>query len=317
MAVSVFDVSGVELQDVVSERLVVEMGIYLCGADAGMSQQCLYDAEVGASAQQCGGKGVAQGVGRYVFGDSCGLGLPFDHDEYHGAREVMAAPVEKHEVFFARLDGHLAAVVKPKVQFADCPVGDGHKPFLVAFAQHAYELFGKKEVGKFQMGEFGDTQSAREKHLDDGPVAVTLAHGEVYARFQSVHFFGGEIFGQVLWEEWRLQKFGGVYLQIAVCDEETVECTHAAEDACLRLCTYAVLVYGGCKVLQVFEFHLQWCHVSATEVVEEPVEVVEIGLQRIGRVTALQFQVSGVTPDDGREFVLVHRVVGVSVRQNN
>ncbi len=139
-------VSRVVEQYFAAQRGIVEMGVDLRGADVGVAQERLNDPQVGAAAQQCGGKRVAQGVWRDGLGNARGLALPLDHDENHGAGEMMPAAVEKHEVFFARLDDHLPAVVKPQFKLVDGAVGDGHESLLVALADDADEFLVEKEV---------------------------------------------------------------------------------------------------------------------------------------------------------------------------
>ena len=90
-----------------------EVGVDLGGAYALMAEHGLNGPQVGTALEQNRGKGVAQGVRLNGLLDARSHGLPLDHDEYHGAREVMAAPVEKHVVFLAGLDGHQIAVHIP------------------------------------------------------------------------------------------------------------------------------------------------------------------------------------------------------------
>ena len=130
------------------------MGVDFGGSDALVPEQCLYDAQVGTSLEQCGGEGVAQGVGRDVFLDACFCSLSLNHDENHGACEVGTPPVEKHVVFFSRLDTHLVAHLKPQVQLVQSTVGDGHEALFLSLSHDAQELVFAVEVGQFQVGKF-------------------------------------------------------------------------------------------------------------------------------------------------------------------
>ena len=49
------------------ETAAVNMGVYLCGGNIGMTQHHLDGAEIGAMFQEVGGKGVAQGVRADLF----------------------------------------------------------------------------------------------------------------------------------------------------------------------------------------------------------------------------------------------------------
>ena len=144
------------------------------------------------------------------------------------------------------------------------------------------------------MGELRDAQAAREEHLDDGAVAVALVDREVDACLEHVHLLSGEVFGQVLGQVGRLEQLGGVYLQVAVKLQVTVERAHAAEDARLRLGAQSVLVERGGKVFQVFEFHVQRVEVVVVEIVQQPPQVVAVGLDGVGRYVALQLEIAQV-----------------------
>lgn len=170
-----FHVSGMVEKHRLAERFIVEMGVDLCRADSGMSEQFLDDTQTGTSFKQCGGEAVTQGMGRDGLLYSRCLAEPFHHDEDHCACEVMPAVVEKYIVFFARLDIHLIAVVKPEGELANSLVRDGHQPFLASLARHADEVLLQIEAAHLEVCQFGHTQSAGEEHLDDGTVAVALA----------------------------------------------------------------------------------------------------------------------------------------------
>ena len=169
----------------------------------------------------------------------------------------MPASVEKDIVLLAGLDFHLPPVVEPQLQLMDGALRDGHQSLLAAFTVDADEALRQEEVAKFEIGEFRDTQSTGEKDFDDGAVAVPFVARQVDTVLQSIHFFGGQIFGQMLWQMGRLQQFSRVHVEIAVQDQVTIERAHTAEDACLRLCADAMVGKHRRKVFQIFEFHAQ------------------------------------------------------------
>ena len=148
------------------------------------------------------------------------------------------------------------------------------------------------------MGELANTQPTREQHFDDGAIALSLRLREVDAAFQLVDLGGGEHLGQMLAQAWRLKQLGGVGIDAAVEQQPTVERSNAAEDACLRRWADAEFVNAGSKVLQVFEFHLQHVLLLAVAIGEQMAQVVPIGLEGVGRVVALQFQIAHIGSDD-------------------
>ena len=81
MSLSVLDVAGVVLQNLLPQVAAVQMHIDLCGAYVFVAEHGLYGAEVGAPLKQMGGKAVAEGVGADVLGDAGPLCVIFDEDK--------------------------------------------------------------------------------------------------------------------------------------------------------------------------------------------------------------------------------------------
>ena len=161
-------------ENLFSERLVVEVRVYLRGADVGMSEEHLDDTEIGAAFEHGRCEGVAEGVGRDGLLDARCDGLPLDHDEDHGTREVMAPSVEEHVILLAGFDLKLLPVLEPELQLMDGAVGDGDEAFLVALAYDTHEVLVEVEVGEFEVRQLRDAQSAGEERLYDGAVALSL-----------------------------------------------------------------------------------------------------------------------------------------------
>lgn len=285
-------------EDFLPQLLVTHVGVDLGGAEVGMAEKRLDDAEVRAALEERCGKGVAEGVGRDSLLDAGELALFLDHDEDHHSCEVVATAVEEDIVLFAGLDLHLPAVVEPEVQFLYGFVADGHEAFLVALAEDADEVLVEIEVGELEVGELRDTQAAREEHLDDGAVAVALLLREIHAGLELVHLLSGEKLRQVLWQLWRLKQLRGVHLKVSVELEVMVEVAYAAEDARLALCRETMLVERRGKVLQVLELHAEDVEVVVREVVEQPAQVVLVSLEGVLAVAALELQVTHVALDD-------------------
>ena len=279
-------------EDLFSKRLVVEVRVYLRGADVGMSEEHLDDAEIGTAFEHGRGEGVAEGVGRDGLLDARGDGLPLDHDEDHGTREVVAASVEEHVILLARFDLHLLPVLEPEFQLMDGTVGDGYEAFLVALAYDAHEVLVEVEVGEFEVRQLRDAQSAGEECLNDGAVALSLVALQVDAVFEPVHLLRRQIGRQVLRQHGRLEELRGVDLEEAVEGEVTVEGADAEEDAGLRARSDGVFVERGGKLLQVFELHLQRRQMALLEEAHVIAEVVLVSLLRVDGVVAVQLEVA-------------------------
>ncbi len=180
----------------------------------------------------------------------------------------------------------------------DGALGDGHESFLRALSEDAQIAVVEEQVRHFQRHQFAHAQAARKQHLDDGTVALSFPFRQVDARFNLVHFGGGEHFGQVFAQVGRFEQFRGVVGNVVLELQEAVERADAAENPRLRTRSDAQFVERGSEVLQVLQLHVERLHTLATAVVEQVAEVALIGLQRVRRIVALEFQVAHVSSDD-------------------
>ena len=205
-----------------------------------------------------------------------------------------SASVEEHIVFFTGLDGHLLAVGEPPSEFLDGTAGDGYKPLLGSFAQYAYEVFVEIEVGELQVGQLRDAKATGEKHFDNGTVAVSFPFGTVDGCLQHIHFCGAEHFRQVFGLFGRLQKLRRIVAHVSVEDQKTIKRAHTAKDAGLRTGTDADVGQRSREVFQVGQHHVCGFLAFRMQIVHQLVKVIHVGIERIGGITALQFQVAVV-----------------------
>ena len=111
----ILSIPGMVEEYLLSEGLIVEVGIDLRCSYVCMSEELLDDAEVGSAAEECCGEGVAEGVWRYRLHDSGHESLFLYHDEDHRAREVVPATVEEYIVLFAGFYLQQATVFEPRL----------------------------------------------------------------------------------------------------------------------------------------------------------------------------------------------------------
>lgn len=76
------------MQYFLAERSGVDVGIYLGRTNILMAQHGLDGTEVGTAMQQCRGETVAQRMRRDCFLDTGLHGLPFNHYQNHGTRQM-------------------------------------------------------------------------------------------------------------------------------------------------------------------------------------------------------------------------------------
>lgn len=71
------------------------MGVKLGGDNAGVTEQFLDRAQVGAIFQEMGGEAVSQGMRRKLSGDTSLGGYSFNQSPYMAAAEAIAPVIEK------------------------------------------------------------------------------------------------------------------------------------------------------------------------------------------------------------------------------
>lgn len=177
-----------------AQRGHVHVRIYLCSGYVFVSEHLLDGSQAGSSLQQGCGEGVAQGVWRDCLLDARVSCRVLYHYQYHGAREVCSASVQKHILLFTGLDVHDVTVVHPVFYFLQGVVRDGDEAFLATLADDAQTMFLLEDVGEAQRHEFADAQTAGEERLYDGAVSLSFPFGEVDGGLHAVHFLHAQHF---------------------------------------------------------------------------------------------------------------------------
>lgn len=160
------------------EVLVGDVSVDLCGRNISVAEHGLYGADVSTVHEEVGGEAMAQGMRGNVFGDAGHFGVFLD-DAFDRARGETA-------VVAGSIDGlKIATIIEKKgskgigagVEIILDPVGgslgDENRTIFAAFATND-ELAAVEIDGiAIEFDEFGDTEPAGEKELNNGAVAKT------------------------------------------------------------------------------------------------------------------------------------------------
>lgn len=160
-------------EDLLAEELDVEVGVYLGGDDALVTEHLLDGAEAGATFQEVGSKRVTKGVRRDGFGDACRLSELFDHGEDHDTSQLGSAAVEKEIIFVMRFDDHLAAALQPEMYLLDRDGRQRHKTLFASLTIDTHVAKVGIDIRQFQVDQFGDAETRAIEGLDDGEIAVS------------------------------------------------------------------------------------------------------------------------------------------------
>ena len=139
------------IKDFFTQSCRVDMRINLGGSDALMAQHGLNGSQISTTLEQRSGETMAQGVGRNGLLYTRFFCLSLDHDENHGASEVMTTTVQEHKILFTGFDIEVNTVGKPQLKFLNGTWRNGHKPLFRTLAEHANEAVIKVELREFQV----------------------------------------------------------------------------------------------------------------------------------------------------------------------
>ena len=113
---SVFLISRKVLQNLISKKAAINVGIDFGSTNAFVPQHGLDGAQVGSALQQVGGKAVSEGVGRDYLLYARLFGVDLDIMEHCDARQVLLARrTDKDVIFFARFDVDEFAESEPRL----------------------------------------------------------------------------------------------------------------------------------------------------------------------------------------------------------
>lgn len=156
-----------------AEELDVEVGVYLGGDDALVTEHLLDGTEAGATFQEVGGKRVTEGMRGDSLRDACCLCQLLDDSEDHHTGELGAAAVQKEIIFVVWFDGHLVAALQPEMYLLDRDGRQRHKTLFASLAVDTHVAEVEIDIRQFQVDQFGDTKARAIEGLDDGEVAVS------------------------------------------------------------------------------------------------------------------------------------------------
>ncbi len=288
------------LQYLLTKVGTVNVGVNLCGRDAFMAQHSLYGTQVGSTLQQTGGKGMTKGVWGDILLYTSKFHQLLDTYKKGDTTEFSATTHrDEHIVLMTRFDTYLFTLLKPLPDAVYGHLGDGYQTVLVALAMHTDVPLVKIEIADQEVTEFADTQTATVECLDDGMIALGLAHLRINSGNDGIHLLRREHIGQVLANLGSSQEFGGVGLYLALQGEKTIETTHSAEDTCQRTRCHTEVDNLRGKLIQLFQRDLPEINALIAQIVDEFLQVADIGIQRVAGIATLETQILDIAHHDG------------------
>ena len=275
------------------------MHVDFCGANVFVAEHGLYGAEVGASLQQMGGKTVAEGVGTDVFGDTGPLCVFLDEDkEAEAAQMAASGGGDEDVVLFSGNHFQSLSHSKPGAEFVYGLFANGNESLFPSLSVHSYIAVFQKKVADFQRAEFGYPQSASVEGLNDGPVPLAFGAACVNHSYDVFNLFQAENLGQMLAYLGTFEQFRGVVWDFLFQLQEAVEGAHATQRAGCAAGRCAFFPHLAGKLVQLFQGYCAEVYAFVGIIVEQFLQILAIGIQRVAAVSAFQTQVSDVALND-------------------
>ena len=299
MSLSVLDVAGVVLQNFLAQVAAVQMHIDFCGAYVFVAEHGLYATEVGTSLQQMGGKTVAEGVGTDVFGDAGPLCVFLDEDKEADAAQMAASGGgDEDVVLFSGNHFQPLPHGKPGAELVYGLFANGNESLFPSLSVHSYIAVFQKKVADFQRAEFGYPQPAAVEGLDDGPVPLAFGSACVNCANDVFNLFQAEHFGQMLANLWAFEQCCGVVGDFLFQLQKAVEGAHATQRAGCAAGRCAFFPHLAGKLVQLFQGYCAEVYAFVGIIVEQFLQILAIGIQRVAAISAFQTQVSDVALND-------------------
>lgn len=288
------------LQNLLPQVALVDVHIDFGCADVFVAEHGLDGSQISPSLQELRGKTVAESVWADVFLDSRFLGILFYiHEEGYSAEVFASTKRDEDIVVFARFDCDALSDNEPLPQLLDGVLADGNQSFLPSLAMNSDVSLFKVEFAQLQIHQLADSEAATEQDFYDGEVADAFRFAQVYRSFYRIDFRQAQHFGQVFADFRTLEQLGGIGLNLFLDGQETVERTDSTQDSSHGARSHTKLLQSLRELVQLLECDLAEVDALVRIVVEELLEVLEIGVERVRGVRTLEPQILEVTADNG------------------
>ena len=194
-----------------------------------MTEQHLYDAQIGAVIEKVGGEGVAQSVRGEWFGDPGLDGIALDELPEGLARHAVAAAGRKQEVADPAAEDvqpWTACIVAQPVAGV---LAERHQTLLAALAEDAHHALGQTDLARGEIDQFADAQTAGIEHFQHGAVAMAACVFGVRGVEQGFDVGLAQALGQRASELGRLDAGAGVDLDQTAPAQMLIELAQTGE----------------------------------------------------------------------------------------
>jgi hypothetical protein len=157
----------------------------------------------------------------------------------------------------------------------------------------------EEEVGKAEVAEFGDAQSAGIEDFDDGMVAHSLVATLINNLLDAVYLLQTKHIGQILTPIGTGKEFRGVVFYLLLQQQETVERTHSCQHAGDALGRDTALVELGDELVELGEGDLTEVDGLLNVIVEQFLQVAQVCIEGVGREGFLEPEILRVAAQDG------------------
>lgn len=178
---------GVDVAKAFGSDVRVDFG----GVDAGMAEEFLDDAEVGAIFEEVRGETVAEHVRGDIALNARETNAFLDVQPECDGRERRSALCKENVGGRTARDEVWAAGLEIALQRFDGLAPERHDAFFVAFSNYGDETAVEMKLFEAHAAEFGEAQATRVGEFEDGVIAEISGRGVRRRREKLLDLFGG------------------------------------------------------------------------------------------------------------------------------
>ena len=209
----------------------IHVGVDLGSIDVGMAQEFLYHTQIRSALQQMGGKTVSQRVGREPARKTGFSGDAFDQIPHRYPRKAPATLVEKHgrcDLFTCQARSSTRQIPLQSLQRG---LSYRNSALFTALAPQKKCGLARVQIRNIHPAQLADPTSAAVQCFQNGPIAKFTGFLPINVLDQSDHLYLGKNDRQFTTQLGSGDRRGGILLQRALVDQETVEGAQAGKQS--------------------------------------------------------------------------------------
>ena len=191
---------------------------------------------------------------------------------------------------------------KPLAQLFYSLLANRNQAFLPTLSMNSDVAFLQKQLTHLQVAQLADAQSAAIQHFYDGDIPHALSFAFVDNLLYVVYLLNAQHLGQVFSYLRILQQLRRIGFYFLLQYEEPVERTNATQYAGHTTWLNTQFLKGTRELIQLFQRDTTEVNTQISIIVQQLLQIPDIGIQRIARIGPLQSEILHITPQNLRGY---------------